>query len=333
MPKKITTSDFIETVKKINGDKYDYSKVNYIDSKHKVCIICPKHGEFWQFPHNHKAGDQCPECSKEQQSIGKEEFIKRANKKYNNKYDYSKVIWKNTKTKVTIICPIHGEFEQTPERHLISVTGCSKCSRTKPRKAVIEGIKRKDMREYQIWRSLKTRTTNPNTDDYSRYMGRDITCCDRWLSSFDNFYNDMGPCPENFTIDRIDPNGNYTPENCRWASRKTQAENRGEFNLVYSYNGESHVLKEWSRIFNINYGTLYSRIFKYNLSFEDAIKKDPFDKLYKYNGEEKRLIEWAAIYNIPYSTVITRLHKHHWTLEETLSTPYKQKRHKTEDIV
>ena len=114
-----------------------------------------------------------------------------------------------------IICPIHGEFIINPGSHLKSKTGCPKCSRSTPNKAVIEGVKRNEMREYRIWKAMKTRVTNPNTDDANRYIKRGITCCEEWINSFEKFYEDMGSCPEEYSIDRIDPNGNYCKENCR----------------------------------------------------------------------------------------------------------------------
>lgn len=257
-----------------------------------------------------------------------QKFIEKSKELFGDKFDYSKVEFKSTKKKVIIICPKHGEFEQTPESHLKSKCGCPKCVRELPRKAVVSGVKRKEMREYNIWKSMKTRVTNPNTDDADRYINRGIICCDEWLNSFEQFYEDMGPCPEGFTIDRIDPNGNYCPENCRWADRTIQSQNRGEFNLVYTYNGETHVLKEWARILNIKYTTLYQRINRSKMSFEEAISRKPEDNLTEFNGEYKTLKEWCDIYNIKYTTVQTRLSKHKWTLEEALLTPYGEKRKK-----
>lgn len=255
--------------------------------------------------------------------MNKNNFIQLAREIHRDKYDYSKVVYKNSKEKVLIICPIHGEFWQSPYSHLKS-TGCLKCARRKPYKPVVEGVNRKQMKEYSIWRAIKSRTTNPNTDDYNRYMGRGICCCNEWINSFETFYKDMGPCPEGYSIDRIDPNGDYCKENCRWANSVTQSQNRGDFNLLFTYNGETHVLKEWSRILNIKYTTLYNRITKSNMSFEEAINyKKP---LFEFNGEEKTLKEWAAIYNIKYQTVVNRLRKHHWTLEEALTVPFGQKR-------
>lgn len=81
-------------------------------------------------------------------------------------------------------------------------------------------------REYNSWQGAKSRCLNKNNKDYPRYGGRGIKVCDRWLESFDNFYEDMGDRPEGYTLDRIDPNGNYGPSNCRWADSYTQNHNK-----------------------------------------------------------------------------------------------------------
>jgi len=123
---KYNTQSFIEKAKEIHGNKYDYSKVNYISSKAKVTIICPIHGEFEQQPYSHIKGIGCSKCSGYHKKTTKD-FIQEAKEVHGNIYDYSKVKYKNTHTKVTIICPKHGEFKQTPSSHL-NGQGCSKCS-------------------------------------------------------------------------------------------------------------------------------------------------------------------------------------------------------------
>ena len=117
----------IKEFREIHGDKYDYSKVNYINNITKVCIICPEHGEFWQTPSNHLKGKGCPSCYGNKKS-STEEFIKKAKQIHGDKYDYSKVEYKNADTKVYIICPEHGEFWQTPYKHIIRKQGCITCS-------------------------------------------------------------------------------------------------------------------------------------------------------------------------------------------------------------
>ena len=320
MAKKLTQEEWIEKAKQVHGNKYDYSLVNYLGSKEYVTIICPIHGEFKQKAGNHlKYG--CAACA-QNKKITLEEFIKKSEKIHNNKYDYSKVTpFQNTRELVTIICPIHGEFSQRVGDHMRGC-GCNKCRCTKSTK--YEPIFQKyKMREYKIWKSMKTRVTNPNTDCADGYINRGITCSNEWLESFEAFYHDMGPCPDGYSLDRIDNNGNYCKENCRWADNITQSSNRGDFNKIFTHNGETHVLKEWSRILGINYGTLYNRIFRDNLPFKKAIEKDPYKRLIKFKGEEHILKEWCKIYNIKYSTVVNRIHKHHWSFEKAITTPGK----------
>ena len=123
--KKLTRNEFINKANLIHNNKYDYSKVEYVNNSTKVCIICPEHGEFWQTPRNHLIGQGCPLCNVTFK-LTNQEFIEKANLIHNNKYDYSKVKYVNNNTKVCIICPKHGEFWQTPHHHL-NGHGCSKC--------------------------------------------------------------------------------------------------------------------------------------------------------------------------------------------------------------
>lgn len=122
---KRVNEEFIEKARKIHGDKYDYSKVEYINNKTKVCIVCPIHGEFWQRPNNHLSGQGCPHCGGTA-NIKTEGFIEKARMVHGDKYDYSKVDYVNNKTKVIIVCKKHGEFTVSPEHHLRGV-GCPKC--------------------------------------------------------------------------------------------------------------------------------------------------------------------------------------------------------------
>ena len=134
MGKKLTSEEFIKRAKEVHSNKYDYSKVNYINYHTKVCIICPEHGEFWQEPANHLSGQKCPKCASIEvhinQSNGKDGFILKAKDIHGNKYDYSKVDYINNYTKVCIICPEHGEFWQKPLKH-IQGKGCPDCGGTK----------------------------------------------------------------------------------------------------------------------------------------------------------------------------------------------------------
>lgn len=129
--KKLTKEEFITRAKEVHGDKYDYSKVRYVNSQIKVCIICPEHGEFWQKPNKHLRGRGCRKCADletaKRLSSTTEKFVACAREIHGDKYDYSKVEYKDSKTKVCIICPEHGEFKQRPNSHLRGC-GCLKCS-------------------------------------------------------------------------------------------------------------------------------------------------------------------------------------------------------------
>ena len=124
-----TKEEFIISAIQIYKSKYDYSKVKYVNTTTKVCIICPEHGEFWKTPHKHLQGQGCPKCAKKHTKNvhDKESFIEFSNKKHHNKYDYSKVDYINSYTKVCIICPEHGEFWQRPADHVRGM-GCIYCS-------------------------------------------------------------------------------------------------------------------------------------------------------------------------------------------------------------
>lgn len=128
------TDVFIEQAKQIHGDKYDYSKTNYINDSEKVCVICHakdfndnEHGEFWITPNKHLSSKQgCPVCARKK--ITTVEIIFQAKQIHNDKYDYSKTIYQGRFKPITIICPKHGEFKLSPDKHLGRKQGCPKCS-------------------------------------------------------------------------------------------------------------------------------------------------------------------------------------------------------------
>lgn len=134
-----TTEEFIQKAKLIHGDKYDYSKAEYKGANTKICVVCKKHGEFWQLPCSHLQGHSCPKCANK--NVTTEEFVQKAKIVHGNKYDYSKVGYKNSVTKVCIICPEHGEFWQTPGRHLMG-DGCPICNESKLEKEIGQLLKK-----------------------------------------------------------------------------------------------------------------------------------------------------------------------------------------------
>jgi len=109
--------------------------------------------------------------------------------------------------------------------------------------------------EYKIWDGIKQRCLNSNDKAYPMYGGRGITICERWLQSFDNFLSDIGPRPDaDHTIDRIDNDGPYSPDNCRWATWHEQNNNQRS-NRLLEYNGRTLTMAQWARVLGINYKT------------------------------------------------------------------------------
>ncbi len=122
--------------------------------------------------------------------------------------------------------------------------------------------------ELVVWKGMISRTTNPNNRSWDRYGGRGITVCERWRVDFGNFYADMGPRPSaRHSIDRIDNNGNYEPDNCRWALPYTQTRNTRR-NRKRFYRGKAYCLAELAELAGINYSTMKDRL----------LKKWPIDK-------------------------------------------------------
>lgn len=127
---KSSTESFIIKAKLVHGDRYDYSKVNYLLGKSPVSIICKTHGEFTQVACNHLAGANCPTCTheilSEERSMSFEEFLTKAKSRHKNFYDYSEAKYLTSNDPVTIICPLHGPFMQIAKTHLTG-SGCQVC--------------------------------------------------------------------------------------------------------------------------------------------------------------------------------------------------------------
>lgn len=133
-------------------------------------------------------------------------------------------------------------------------------------------------RLHSVWANMKNRCYNPNYSEYESYGGRGITVCDEWQNypSFAewatnagyNKYLKRGEC----TLDRIDVNGNYCPQNCRFVNMYIQANNKMN-NVYITHNGESHTIADWSKKLGVKYNSLYYRIKTKGLSLENAIKE------------------------------------------------------------
>jgi hypothetical protein len=122
---------------------------------------------------------------------------------------------------------------------------------------------------YLAWQYMKARCNNSKSQNYKYYGGRGITICDRWLNSFKNFLEDMGEKPKGLTLERIDNNGNYEPDNCKWATWIEQRNNTRS-NRWISYNGETRTVAQWARFLGINAHLFYNK-FKKQQSMEKTI--------------------------------------------------------------
>ncbi len=124
--------------------------------------------------------------------------------------------------------------------------------------------------EHSTWRDMRKRCRNKKSKSYKNYGGRGIYVCEKW-NSFESFLEDMGRKPSpGHTIERVDNNGPYSPDNCRWADRKEQM-NNVRYNHMLTLNGQTRTMMEWSEITGINYSTLRNRVNVYGWSDEKAL--------------------------------------------------------------
>jgi hypothetical protein len=121
---------------------------------------------------------------------------------------------------------------------------------------------------YKIWASMKKRCDNPADNGYHKYGARGIKYCEKW-GLFENFFSDMGLCPSGYSIERINNNGDYEPDNCKWIPLKDQARNRRS-NRYITYNGITKTIIQWSEHYNIEYRKLYVRLVTLNWTPELA---------------------------------------------------------------
>lgn len=230
MGKRATREEFVSKARVVHGERYDYSKVEYTNNHTKICIVCPEHGEFWQTPNGHLCGQGCPKCGRikcgDARRISEDDFVSRARDVHGDKYDYSKVNYINSNTKVCIICPVHGEFWQTPNGHINARQGCQKCYDDRRRGLVLGwGINdssrpithgSKVELVYKTWTSMIRRCYS---EKYHEFKPTYIDCevCEEWryYSNFEKWYNEN--YREGYVLDKdilIQGNRTYSPKTC-----------------------------------------------------------------------------------------------------------------------
>jgi hypothetical protein len=152
-----------------------------------------------------------------------------------------------------------GNLSRALEGDLLKekTTRCTECRQKLLR---VENPTKTD-KVYHVWCSMKRRCHNPNSKDYPRWGGRGIKVCQRWRDSYAAFCEDMGPRPEGCSLDRIDNDGDYCPENCRWASSEAQSKNKRN-NVWFDIDGRQMCLTEACAHYGIPATTYYERIKK-----------------------------------------------------------------------
>ncbi len=150
--------------------------------------------------------------------------------------------------------------------------GCLQRALLSARKTVHSGWANKD-KLYNVWHGIKKRCQCETDPHYKNYGARGIGLCAEWeeYNEFRSWAYEHG-YREGLSLDRIDVDGHYEPANCRWTDNYTQQNNKRN-NIRYTYNNETHTLKEWSRMLGINYQTLYSRLTRHGMTFENAIQR------------------------------------------------------------
>ena len=128
-------------------------------------------------------------------------------------------------------------------------------------------------RLFNIWGRTKDRCYNKKHLHYKNYGGRGIAVCDEWKNNFQTFYDWAfnNGYSEKLTLDRIDNNGNYEPNNCHWVTSKQQSRNKRNNHLI-TYKGKSHCIAEWADIFNVSYDSLYQRLYTRQFCLEKVIE-------------------------------------------------------------
>ena len=205
---------------------------------------------------------------------------------------------------------------------------CRKCGTP----SIHKKITRRENSTYGLYHGMKSRCLNKNNRAYKNYGGRGIKICKRWLESFDNFYADMGEAPsKNFTLDRINNNGNYTPSNCRWAS-KTDQNNNTRNVRYFKYQGQRLTTRQWSIKTGIpktciderlNLGWPLSKI----LTTPSIIGRNQYgDNGIQYTcfGKTQSLQEWSNETGISLHALRKRINTYKWSIERSLKEPARE---------
>lgn len=185
------------------------------------------------------------------------------------------------------------------------------------------------LRLMRIYHNMKQRCNNPNNTVFSRYGGRGIRVCDLWECSYNEFaaWALLNGYRDDLTLDRIDNDGNYCPENCKWVTRKEQANNRHD-NVFVEWNGQRKTITAWAESLGFSDRTLWSRIqsgWSVERAFTEPAHSDCKSRFLTYNGETKTMSEFAKERNMSLNTLSRRINTLGWPIERALNTPVKKR--------
>ena len=178
-------------------------------------------------------------------------------------------------------------------------------------------MKKERKRLKSIYNGMRLRCYNENNVNYKYYGGKGVTICDEWLLSFENFFDWAinNGYNENLTIDRIDSEKEYSPDNCKWSTKKEQAYNRS-ISVKLTLNGRTMYMTEWAEELGIDKKTLSWR-YRNGWSDEEILSNKK-DIILTYNGESKNLLEWSKKTGIKKSTLWDRYNRG-WEVKDILT--------------
>lgn len=179
---------------------------------------------------------------------------------------------------------------------------------------------------YKVYVAMRQRCENPNNPAYPNYGGRGISVCEEWRASYASFAMHMGDRPSSrHTIERIDVNGHYCPDNVVWATRGQQARNK-RTNVMIEFDGRVRCLTDWANTIGISEGNLHWRIYTAKWPLRKALTTPPDQTtlVATWNGSTKTLKEWSDETGIPYGTLHRRIFKQEWPVDKAFSEPIKE---------
>jgi len=179
--------------------------------------------------------------------------------------------------------------------------------------------------EYHSWESMKQRCLNPNHKHYSNYGGRGIAVCDRWLNSSENFLADMGtkPTPKH-SLDRINNDGDYSPENCRWATKAEQANNKRTNKPLITIGNKTYTIVQWAKKMDISASVIWKRL-KLGWSEYKAVMTPIQIRLITIENDTRTIVQWTEKMGYSKNVIYERL-KMGWSEFDAVMTPVRYKR-------